>query len=137
MTAIQQYKDLFKAHRELIDENSCAVLNSVRDEAFEALEEVVFPKKGDEDYEVTDEESIFAPDYGINFRRMDLGVNPSEVFRCEVPNMSTSLFFLANDIFKSAANAYNGLPDGVIVKSLKAASDDNKDLLTKYYGKYY
>lgn len=135
MTAIQQYKDLFKAHRELIDENSCAVLNSVRDEAFEALEEVVFPKKGDEDYEVTDEESIFAPDYGINFRRMDLGVNPSEVFRCEVPNMSTSLFFLANDIFKSAANAYNGLPDGVIVKSLKAASDENKDLLTKYYGK--
>ena len=135
MTAIQQYKDLFKNQRDLIDNNSCAVLNAVRDEAFAALEEVDLPKKGDEDYEVTDEESIFAPDFGINFRRMDLGVNPSEAFRCEVPNMSTSLFFLANDIFKSAANAYNGLPEGVIVKSMKAASDENRDLLAKYYGK--
>lgn len=136
MTAINQYLDLYKSNRETIDSFSAGALNASRQSAFEALCDCSsLPKKGAEDYEVTDLESLFAPDYGVNIKRFELGVNPADAFRCEVPNMSTCMYFLFNDAFHPTANAYKSLPEGVIIKSLKAAAVENADLVEKYYGR--
>lgn len=135
MSAINQYLDLFRANRTAVDGHSAGALNGMRDAALAALEGKRMPVKGDEDYEVTSLEELFAPDYGVNINRIDLGVNPADAFRCDVPNLSTCLYFLLNDAFHSGKNAANALPDGVIIKSLRQAAVENADIVSRYYGK--
>ena len=54
MGALQQYIDLYKEHRNLVDSGSASVLNSKRQAALEKLEGMVLPVKGSENYETTD-----------------------------------------------------------------------------------
>lgn len=134
-TAAGQYIDLFVENRAAVDGHSAGALNALRDDALAALRDTRLPRKGDEDYEATDLETFFAPDYGINVNRLNVGGGLAEAFRCEVPNLSTSLFFLLNDVFQAGAHSTETLPDGVIVKSLRAAAEENADLVARYYGK--
>lgn len=134
-TAAGQYIDLFVENRAAVDGHSAGALNALRDDALAALRDTRLPRKGDEDYEATDLESFFAPDYGINVNRLNVGGGLAEAFRCEVPNLSTSLFFLLNDAFQAGVHSAETLPDGVIVKSLRAAAEENADLVARYYGK--
>ena len=119
MSAVKQYIDLFKENRSLIDSHSAPVLNARRDEAMAALELSGFPTTDDEDYKRTDIEKAYEPDYGLNIGRVDVPVNPYEVFRCDVPNLSTQLYFLVNDVFYEKRIPDGLLPDGVIIGSLK------------------
>lgn len=137
MSAIKQYIDLFRENRDAVCCHSADVLNKAREQAFESLTGGVLrlPRKGDEDYEVSDIEEIFAPDYGVNINRVELGANPAEAFHCDVPNMSTCMYFLFNDTFHAGRNAANALPDGVIVDSLRHAAEVHPDLVSRYYGK--
>ena len=135
MSAINQYIELYKSNSETINKHSNGILNDLRAEALKAVENGNFPKRGDEDYEVTDIEKMFSPDFGININRVELGVNPADAFRCNVPNMSTCMFFLFNDTFHAGKNAIEELPKGVIIKSLAKAAVENKELVEKYYAK--
>ena len=135
MSAIDQYIELYKANSKAICGHSAGVLNASRDAALKALEGAAMPEKGDEDYEVTSLEAMFAPDYGVNINRIDLGANPADAFRCDVPNMSTCMYFLFNDAFHAGKNSENALPKGVIIKSLKQAAEENAELVERYYGK--
>lgn len=135
MSAIDQYVELFQSNRDAVMAHSAGALNALRDDALRALSGARLPEKGDEDYEVTDLETVFAPDYGVNINRIDLGVNPADAFRCDVPNLSTCLFFLLNDAFFPGKNAENALPEGVIVTSLAKAAEEYPALVGKYYGR--
>ena len=70
-----QYIELYREAGELIKGKSCAVMNAVRDEAFEAFQRVGFPSKKVERYKYTDVDAAFAPNYGISLS--PLTVNPS------------------------------------------------------------
>lgn len=135
MSAIDQYIELFKANRAAIDAHSAPALNAMRGRALDALRGRRMPEKGDEDYEVTSLEAMFAPDYGVNINRIELGANPAEAFHCDVPNLSTSMFFLFNDTFHPGRNAAGSLPEGVVVESLRAAAERCPDLVSRYYGR--
>ena len=135
MSAIDQYIELYKENEQAVCRNSAGALNEARREAFASLAGASMPRKGDEDYEVTSLEDVFAPDYGVNVNRVELGANPAEAFRCDVPNMSTCMYFLFNDAFHPGKNAANSLPEGVVVKSLKDAAVENAALVEKYYNK--
>lgn len=135
MSAIDQYIDLYRTYGDAFCTHSAGALNSARPAALAALEKAAFPKKGEEDYEVTDVESIFAPDYGVNINRIDLGANPADAFRCDVPNLSTCLYFLFNDAFHPGKNSGNALPEGVIIESLCEAAKKHAGLVERYYGK--
>lgn len=135
MNALNQYIDLFEAHSGLVEENAAAVLNAPRQAALESLIGVSLPKKGSENYEQTDLNEMLSPDFGLNIARVPMDVNPQESFHCEVPNLSTSLFFIVNDRFGRTDNSYNGLPDGVEVCSLNAYALENPDFVVEYYGK--
>ena len=116
--ALTQYLDLYRAHSEMVCRHAPSPMNALRERALEILETEGLPKKGSENYEVTDLNDILAPDYGLNINRVPLEVNPAASFRCGVPHLSTSLFFLINDIFSESAALRKSLPDGVEIGSL-------------------
>lgn len=134
MKAEQQYIDLFTQAEAMICRHSAEVLNAPRARAFAHFRQSGFPTVKDEKYKYTDIGKLFEPDYGLNLNRLSIPVNPNDVFKCDVPNMSTSLFFVLNDSF------YNGkttakLPEGVLLSSLKEIAAAHPELLKPYYGK--
>ena len=132
--ASASYISLYRSHRDLIARHSSEVMNALRDEACRHLEESGFPTRKIEDYKYTDVDALMAPDYGLNIGRLDIPVNPYDVFKCDVPNMSTSLYFVVNDTFYSRALPKVGLPEGVILGSLKELSVQYPALVAGRYG---
>ena len=119
MNSEQQYIELYEQCRTMICEHSSDVMNAVRDEAFERFKTLGFPSKKVERYKYTDMQQLFAPDYGLNLNRLQIPVDPYEAFRCDVPNLSTSLYFVVNDMFYHDEKPKGHLPEGVIIGSLK------------------
>ncbi len=100
----QQYIDLYAQAEALLRNHSAEPLNRLRARAFADFERLGFPTRRQEDCKYTDVAKAFEPDYGMNLKRLPIPVNPYEVFKCDVPNMSTSLFFVVNDAFYSATS---------------------------------
>ena len=131
----EQYIDLYREQRDLICDNSAEAMNAVRDAAFEDFQRLGLPTKKVERYRYTDIPKIFAPDYGLNLKRLRIPVDPYEAFRCDVPNLSTSLYFVVNDMFYDEEKPKGHLPEGVVVDSLRKFSDEHPEIVSKYYGK--
>ena len=132
-SAALQYIDLYEECRALINEHSTSVLNARREQAFEDFRRLGFPSQKVERYKYTDVAASFAPNYGLNLRHIDIPVNPYDVFRCDVPNLSTSLYFVVNDRFYDRALPHVTLPEGVEVMSLVDAAAKNPHFIEKYY----
>ena len=90
----KQYIQLFTDHRHLLDKGSCPVMNVARDAAASLLAEKGFPTKRTEEYRYTDVQASFAPDYGVNLQRLMPNVDPYSAYKCNVPNLSTTLLFV-------------------------------------------
>ena len=131
MNSEQQYIELYQQAREMIFSHAPEVMNAVRDQAFEDFRQLGFPSKKVERYKYTDLQKLFEPDYGVNLSRLQIPVDPYETFRCDVPNLSTSLYFVVNDMFYTQSQPKGHLPEGVIVGSLR----DYPELIGKYYAK--
>ena len=131
MASEQQYIELYQQAREMIFSHAPEVMNAVRDQAFEDFRQQGFPSKKVERYKYTDLQKLFEPDYGVNLSRLQIPVDPYETFRCDVPNLSTSLYFVVNDMFYTQSQPKGHLPEGVIVGSLR----DYPELIGKYYAK--
>ena len=126
-----QYIELYEQARQMIFDHAPEVMNVVRDQAFEDFKALGFPSKKVERYKYTDIQKLFAPDYGVNINRLQIPVDPYEAFRCDVPNLSTSLYFVVNDMFYHDEKPKGHLPENVIVGSLR----DYPELVAKYYAK--
>lgn len=133
MGSEQQYIELFQQTRGMICQHSSEVMNAVRDAAFEKFHTMGFPGRKEERYKYTDMKALFAPDYGLNLNRLEIPVNPYDAFRCDVPNLSTMLYFVINDAFYTKALPKGNLPNGVVVGSLRefASSDYYNRLASK------
>ena len=135
MNAEQQYIELFSQTEAMICKHSAEVLNAPRAAAFADFERIGFPTRKMEKYKYTDVSKYFEPDFGLNLNRLAIPVNPYEVFKCDVPNMSTALYFVVNDAFYDKALPKSHLPEGVIFGSLKEVARQHPELVKKYYGK--
>ncbi len=135
MRAEQQYIDLFTRYEDLVCSHSTAVMNAPRAEAFADFERMGFPSVKSEDYKYTDVAQAFAPDYGVNINRLAIPVNPYDVFRCDVPNLSTSLYFVVNDSFYEKMMPKAHLPEGVYAGGLKRFAEEYPEVAKRYYGK--
>lgn len=133
MSAIDQYLDLWKEHRELIESKSSPVLNRLRESAADSLRANGLPSEKAENYRHTNLERLLSPNYGINVARVPIAVNPSESFRCDVPQLSTSLFLVINDAFAETSGCRDNIPEGVEVMSLSAFAVKNPEFIGKYY----
>jgi len=155
MNSEQQYIELFEQCEAMICKHSAEVLNAPRTKAFADFKQQGFPTRKVEDYKYTDVSKLFAPDYGLNLNRLDIPVNPYDAFKCDVPNMSTALYFVVNDTFykgdkgqvdKQARNGAVCSPstrqpvnssaeNGVLMGCLKEMAGQYPELVAKYYGK--
>ena len=131
MASEQQYIELYEQARQMIFGHAPEAMNAVRDQAYRDFKAQGFPSRKVERYKYTDLQKLFEPDYGVNLNRFEIPVDPYEAFRCDVPNLSTSLYFVVNDSFYSKALPKSHLPEGVIVGSLR----DHGDLVGHYYAK--
>ncbi len=131
MSSEKQYIDLYQQCREMICAHAPEVMNAVRDQAFEDFKAQGFPSRKVERYKYTDIQKLFEPDYGVNLNRLEIPVDPYQAFRCDVPNLSTSLYFVVNDMFYHDEKPKGHLPEGVIIGSMR----DYPELVAKYYTK--
>lgn len=135
MGSEKQYIDLYRETAGMIKNHSAGVLNGVRDKAFEDFCRQGFPSRKVERYRYTDMSKLFEPDYGLNLNRLEIPINPYEAFKCDVPNLSTSLYFVVNDAFYTKQLSKTELPDGVIVDSLCRVATENPGLIERYYAR--
>ncbi len=127
----KQYIELYEQARQLIFSHAPASMNAVRDQAFEDFRKQGFPSQKVERYKYTDVGRLFEPDYGLNLSRLQIPVDPYSAFRCDVPNLSTSLYFVVNDMFYHDEKPKGHLPEGVVIGSLC----DYPDIVGRYYAK--
>ena len=130
----QQYKDLFQQFRSELDANSVEGLNRHRDSAFDRFQQIGFPTSREEDYKHSNVARVFDTDLGLNLRNIPMPVNPYDTFKCDVPDLSTHLYFLINDRYYDKTLANDPLPDGVFVGSLQRFSEDYPDIFNANYG---
>ena len=136
MNAEQQYIDLYEQARDVIFAHSIGEMNTVRDQAFEDFRRLGFPSRKVERYKYTDMQKLFEPDYGLNLNRLQIPVDPYKAFRCDVPNLSTSLYFMVNDMFYrgyggTEALPKHKLPEGVIIDSMC----NHPEVVAQYYAR--
>ena len=134
MNAEQQYIDLYEQAQGAIFAHSIGEMNAVRNQAFEDFRRLGFPSRKVERYKYTDMQKLFEPDYGLNLNRLHIPVDPYKAFRCDVPNLSTSLYFMVNDMFYQGYGdtevlPKHKLPEGVIVGSMC----NHPEEVAKYY----
>ena len=126
----KQYIQLFKDHRSLLDKGSCAVMNAARDVAALFLEKKGLPTKRTEEYRYTDVQAAFAPDYGLNLQRLSPNVDAYTSYKCNVPNLSTTLLFVVNDTpIPMPENTH--LPEGVRILRLA----EGGEIVNEYYNR--
>ena len=77
---------------------------------------------------------MFAHDYGVNVNRLPFEADPGENFHCDVPNMSTCLYYSSNDAFHSSPTAERNIGQ-VVVLPFSMAAVDYPELMSAYYGK--
>ena len=136
MKSTQSYIDVFNKNRALVERGSAGVMNSLRGAALDSLSKHGLPHNKLEEYLHTDVSGWFEPDWGMNLARLDMQVDFAQAFKCSVPNLSTRLFFLANDAFASSDTAARSvLTEGVFAGSLKDAALNHPELIQEFYGK--
>ncbi|MDR0824856.1 MAG: Fe-S cluster assembly protein SufD [Prevotella sp.] len=129
-----QYIDLFNQYRDKLEAKSAQGMNSLRDKAFESFGKLGFPTKKQEDYLYLDVAAEFSPDFALNINRIPFQGNPYVAYRCEVPNLTTNLYFVLNDLFHEEHKPYVNYPKGVFVGSFKRFSEEQPEIFSKYYG---
>lgn len=131
--SLRQYIELYDANRTAIDAGCGApLLNSLRPAARAALEHAHLPRRGDEGYERTSPSDMLAPDYGLNIGRLQLPVDVTTSFRCDIPAVSTLMAFVVNDTFVPSRTLTERLPEGVRFMSLARAARECPGLVEPY-----
>ncbi|MCI9284310.1 MAG: Fe-S cluster assembly protein SufD [Muribaculaceae bacterium] len=133
-TALKQYLDLYDSNREVVNAGAGTPLTALRDAARAALDGAALPTRRTEGYEKTSLEDMFAPDYGVNITRVGIPVDVAATFRCDVPNLSTLLATVVNDMFIPASTMESRLPDGVTFMSLARAAREMPELVGRHLG---
>lgn len=135
MSAIDQYINLYRENRGAVESHSAPALNALRQGALAALEKAGrLPEKGDEGFEKTSVEKMFAPDFGVNINRLDIPVDVAAAFRCDVPNLSTLMGIIVNDRFVPTATLVKNMPEGLTVCSFSAATGPMADIIARHLG---
>jgi len=135
MGAENQYKELYLKHLDVISRNAPNCLNDLRPQALIDFECHGFPTTDDENFHHTDISKIFTSNYGLNLNRFKTPIDPAEVFRCDVPNMSTQVYFVVNDSFYEDVLPAPSLPVGVYAGGMKGFAERYPDMVSAYYGK--
>lgn len=135
MSSITQYLNLYRDNRADVHSHSVELLNESRDDAYAFLQDKSLPDKGEEGFEKTSIEDMFSPDFGVNICRLNIPVDVAASFKCDVPNISTLLGVVVNDMFVPTATLLKNCPEGVTMMSLSRAAKEQPEFVGRYLGK--
>ncbi|MFV0392528.1 MAG: Fe-S cluster assembly protein SufD [Paludibacteraceae bacterium] len=131
-----EYIELYEQHREAIKRDSSELMNAGRDQAFDEFRRLGFPTNKLEKYKYTDLRVPLSVEYSLNGGNILSEMNPSDILKSDVPIVSPYLYYLVNDSFHPISNENSEqLPQGVIVESLRSASEKYPELVKKYYNR--
>jgi Fe-S cluster assembly protein SufD len=133
--SLTQYIDLYESNREAVHGNAPEAMNECRSAALDTLRSTALPQKGDEGYAVTDLNEMFSADLGVNITRVPFSADVTAAFKCDVPNISTLLGVVANDIFHAGEGMTQRMPEGVTVCSFTEAAKTHSEVFNLYYNK--
>ena len=135
MSSEQQYIQLFTDNEALIREHSCPALNAVRHKAYEAFTLHGFPSRKVEEYKYINVDEAFAPNYGVNIKRIPFAFDANKAFRCSVPNMDSAVYFMIGDRLVPSAQADGIIPqEGVYIGNICDFDRQHPGRLSNYYG---
>lgn len=134
MSALTQYISLFCDNRATIEKDTSDILKELHERALQALDGATLPTKRTEGFEKTSVDEMFSPDFGVNINRLPFPADIARTFRCDVPNLSTLLGVVINDIFTPTNTLLKKLDHGATVCSLAKAAKDKPELVRKYLG---
>ncbi|MBP8982540.1 MAG: Fe-S cluster assembly protein SufD [Bacteroidales bacterium] len=126
------YLNLFRNYREVLRQYSAPLMDSKREAAIGLFEKAGFPGPKDEAYRQCRLDALLEIDYGMNLYRLSAPAHPSKVFRCEVPSLSTKLFFVVNDVYYPDPDPQK-LSEGVLYGSINAILREYPELMAPYY----
>lgn len=123
--------ELLAANRALIDENSSEQMNAVRDAAIENLRQNGIPSRRLEDFRHIDLPSLYAPDYGLNLKRLSLRVS-GDMYRCSVPGMKSATICVTGDV---PSLQVSGRCGEAVITTIREASRTHPKIVSRYYGR--
>jgi len=128
----EKYSELFEASRAVLDEGSSPLFNRMRDISMKRFGQVGVPGFKNEDYKYTNLERVFGKEYRHVFAYEKVDVDLNEVFRCDVPQLDTHTILLVNGWYYARNKALEGLPEGVVVGSLKQIACEKPELVENF-----
>jgi len=110
-------------------------LNRHRDAAYATFRQIGFPTSRQEDYKHSNIARTFDTELGLNLRNIPVPVNPYDAFKCDVPNLSTHLYFLINDRYYDQIQQDDHLPEGVFAGSMQLFAEKYPEIFDAHYNK--
>jgi len=128
----EKYSALFQASRAALDEGSSPLFNRMREISLKRFEQVGVPGFKNEDYKYTNLERVFGKDYRHILAYETVDVDLNEVFKCDVPQLDTYTILLVNGWYYARNKELEGLPEGVVVGSLKQIANEKPELVESF-----
>jgi Fe-S cluster assembly protein SufD len=129
------FPSLFSRNKELLTRHVPDFVKELREDAIKTFEEKGFPGKKDEQYKYTNLEPYFNNGYYKYLTPKQISFDITDIFRCDVPALDTHIIILLNGFYYNQKTPLRILPNGIILGSLKAATEEHSDLVKKYLGK--
>ncbi|MGN1214017.1 MAG: Fe-S cluster assembly protein SufD, partial [Bacteroidaceae bacterium] len=134
MNSEKQYIELYGQTKQFIDAGSHVLINAHRQQALAQLEAQGLPTSKNERYKYINVAEAFAPDYGLNIKRMKIETDPRVAYRCSVPNLDSMLYYVYNDKVV-AKDDYACDAERLFVGSLVDFAANRPEEFKKYYNK--
>ena len=130
---LEKYKNIFQENETSLN-SSLQNVRNIRKLALDDFLKTGFPTKKDEKYKYTNIEHEFNNSNKFDLKSSDFNFNMDDVFHCDVPNLQTDTITLINGKYaeKEKLTTYE---NGLIIGSLKEASEKLPDLFQKYFSK--
>jgi len=125
--------NLFQQNKQLIDQGLPDSINEPRQNAIREFDRIGIPEKGDEHYKYTDLMQAFGHSYGYAFKAPAITVDPKTIFQCAVPDLDTYTILLENGWYYPKNSEITGLPEKLILRSLRDAAIEFPELVKTYY----
>ncbi len=134
MNALSQYLDLYEAHAPEIDAGSTRIMNAARTTAAGFLRDTRLPRRGDKGYVYSSPDEMFAPDLGVNIRRVPFVGDAAAALRSDVPVVSAAPLVVTNDHIDLRQPIFGRLPEGLTICPMRLADQVLPGVMERYYG---
>ncbi len=135
MNMKKEYINIFYDNQEELKQNSASILTEKRNDYLKTFEELGFPTNDLEEYKYTDLRNALKKEYQIHFSNEQNSIDIEKSLESDknFPSIKASTYVMCNHkVEQKEFDTKNLLPEGVIVDSLKVASEKYPELLDKY-----